>query len=104
MIEAGGESDHAQPAEKSVEAQPNRTLHEGVTMALYFSLSLLAVIVALPWDVEFRDHATPVKDIFLTGIGLIVAHTFAYLLSTRFVEGGKFSGENIEMLWSQLIA
>jgi len=97
-------TDQSHPDEQDAELQPDRRLHESITMALYFSLSLLAVIVALPWEVEYGDHATPVKDIFLTGIGLILAHALAYFLSTGFVEHGRFSGANVNLLWSQLAA
>src|SRR3954453_19252401 len=38
-----------------IESRPQRRLHEVITMAIYFSLSLLTVIIALPWDVEFGD-------------------------------------------------
>lgn len=104
LRDAAGEMKQAHPDAKGPEAQAHRRLHEVVTMALYFSLSLLAIIVALPWEVEFGDHATPVKDIFFTGIGLMLAHTFAYLLSTRLVEHGELSGANWQLLWSQVVA
>lgn len=102
--DAAGEVTQAPLDAKGSETYAHKRLHEVVTMALYFSLSLLAIIVALPWEVEFGDHATPVKDIFFAGIGLMLAHTFAYLLSTRFVEHGELSGANWQLLWSQVMA
>jgi cation transport ATPase len=104
MSEANSDMKQAPSTGMNIESHAHRRRHEVITMALYFSLSLLAVIVALPWEVEFGDHATPVKDIFFTGVGLVMAHTFAFLLSTRFVEHGEFSGANLQLLWSQLIA
>ena len=61
---------------------------EAVTMALYLSLSLLAVLVAVPTQGE-----DPVGLLILTAIGLLVAHLLAFAISSRLVTKGVFDAE-----------
>ncbi len=65
-------------------------LQEGVTMALYISISLLAVMLALPRGLEsVAEH--PAEVVGLTGIGLIVAHLAAFTMSSRLVSEGQLT-------------
>jgi hypothetical protein len=78
-------------------------VHEGVTMALYISLSLLAVLVALPSNLNPSESATPALTIFLTSVGLILAHAVAFRISTRLVNRGQLTAANVELLSAQFI-
>lgn len=60
-------------------------VREGVTMALYLSLSLLAVLLALPSSTTDED---PVGLVFLTASGLLVAHLLASAIASRLVSRG----------------
>jgi hypothetical protein len=71
-------------------------------MALYISLSLLAVLVALPSNLASGSSATPALTIFLTSIGLILAHALAFRISTRLVHRGQLSAANLELLAAQI--
>ena len=71
-------------------------VREGLTLALYISLSQLAVMVALP------ATGNPAAVITLTSLGLILAHQLAFRLSSRLVEQGRVSAANLELLGAQL--
>lgn len=78
-------------------AAPRRErVREGLTMALYISLSQLAVMVTLPVT------GKPAAVIALTSLGLILAHQLAFRLSSRLVERGRVSPANLELLGAQL--
>ena len=78
-------------------------LREGMTMALYLSLSLLAVMVAF----EDPDHPAGYTDlahlVFLTAIGLMLAHLLAFRLSSRLVARGERTTENVSLFMSQVV-
>jgi hypothetical protein len=76
-------------------------VREGVTMALYISLSLLAVMVAL--DLTGAASASPAAEIFITSLGLLVAHQLAFRISTRLAHGGQLASEHLELLGAQLL-
>lgn len=79
-------------------------LREVTTMALYVSLSLIAVLIALP-------NADPVEDnrvqegvtVLLTGLGLVLAHHVAFRMSTRLVNAGFLTAESRESLKAQAL-
>lgn len=77
-------------------APRHERVREGLTMALYISLSQLAVMVALPVT------GNPAAVITLTSLGLILAHQLAFRLSSRLVEQGRVSAANVELLGAQL--
>ena len=77
-------------------AHRHERVREGLTMALYISLSQLAVMVALPVT------GNPAAVITLTSLGLILAHQLAFRLSSRLVEQGRVSPANLELLGAQL--
>jgi len=77
-------------------------LQEGVTMALYISLSLLAVMLALPRNVEaLAQH--PAALVGVTSIGLIVAHLAAFTMSSRLVSAGRLTTRARDLLGAQLV-
>ena len=87
-----------------LERAANRTerIREGVTMALYIALSLLAVMFALPSAFPADDPASHAEVLFVTSIGLLIAHQLAFRLSARLAHG-KLASEHLELLAAQLI-
>ena len=71
-------------------------------MALYVGLSLLAVMVALPPDVTPASSSSPAIVVFLTAVGLLVAHALAFRISARLVHGGQLTSRHTELLGVQL--
>lgn len=72
------------------EAERERTevWREGVTMALYISLSLLAVMTALP-SPEAEGGSRLALTVGLTAVGLVLAHQVAFRMSSRLVTPGS---------------
>ena len=60
------------------EGQRQARIREGLTMALYIGLSLLAVMVALPRNVTAALDPHPAVTLFLTSISLLIAHQLAW--------------------------
>jgi hypothetical protein len=87
-----------------LERAANRTerIREGVTMALYIALSLLAVMFALPANLAEAAGASHAGVLFVTAIGLLIAHQLAFRLSARLAHG-KLASEHLELLAAQLI-
>jgi hypothetical protein len=76
---------------------------EGLTMALYVSLSLLAVVVARP-SVPPDEAAGELAWLLLfTCLGLILAHLLAFRLSAHLVHGGSLPRESKEATGAQVI-
>lgn len=79
-------------------------IREGVLMALYIGLSLLAVLVVSP-SPDAEDTAREVAGtVFLTALGLVLAHQVAFRLATRLVSGGELDAEARSALRAQLKA
>lgn len=76
-------------------------LREGATMALYVSLSLLAVMVALPKDVAPASSDSPAAVLFFTSLGLLLAHQLAFRISAQLAHRGLLS-EHLEILGAHL--
>lgn len=83
-----------------VRSTERETVREGVTMALYLSLSLLAVLLAVPATVQ----EDPVALVTLTAIGLLVAHLVAFAISSRLVSEGVFDAESRRIASVQILA
>jgi hypothetical protein len=79
----------------------SEVLREGATMALYVSLSLLAVMVALPKDVAPASSDSPAAVIFFTSLGLLLAHQLAFRISAQLAHRGLLS-EHLEILGAHL--
>jgi hypothetical protein len=77
-------------------------VREAVTMALYISLSLLAVFVALPAGV-LKDAPSVALTVGLTAVGLVLAHQVAFRLSTQLVHRGVIDPQSRRLLSAQLI-
>lgn len=61
---------------------------EGFTMALYISLSQLAVMAAMPAQAAAQD-STLALTVALTTVGLVLAHQVAFRMSSRLVAPGS---------------
>jgi hypothetical protein len=76
---------------------------EGVTMALYISLSQLAVMTALPGQQSSSDRGLALV-VALTSIGLILAHQVAFRMSSKlFAQGSRLGELDFQLLRSQTI-
>lgn len=78
-------------------------VREGLTMALYIGLSLLAVMVALPRNVTATLEPNPAVTLFLTSISLLIAHQLAFRLSARFAHRGVIGAEHLDLLAAQVV-
>jgi hypothetical protein len=79
-------------------------IREGVLMALYIGLSLLAVLLVSP-SPDADDTARAVAaTVFLTALGLVLAHQVAFRLSTRLVSHGELDAAARTALSAQLKA
>ena len=85
------------------EGHRQERFREGLTMALYISLSLLAVMVALPRDVTAALDPHPATALFLTSISLLVAHQLAFRLSARLTHQGEIASEHLDLLAAQVV-
>lgn len=78
-------------------------VREGLTMALYIGLSLLAVMVALPRNVTAALDPHPAVTLFLTSISLLIAHQLAFRLSARLAHQGALGAEHLDLLAAQVV-
>jgi hypothetical protein len=82
------------------ERQRHHLRHEGITMALYVSICLLAELAA------FHDTALHEGLVFAvvwgTTVGLALAHLFAFLLAGRLVEGQHIAAHTRATALAQL--
>jgi hypothetical protein len=74
-------------AAAEAERERREVVREAVTMALYVSLSQLAVLAALPLDQA--EGATLAWTITLTSVGLVLAHQLAFRMSSRLITKGS---------------
>jgi hypothetical protein len=72
-----------------------------MTMALYISLSLLAVLVALPKSDDLSG-AVAAATLLVTAVGLVLAHHVAFRLSSRLVDQGLVTAESLQSLGAQM--
>lgn len=70
------------------ERERTEVWREGVTMALYISLSQLAVMTALPAHAASTDSRLALT-VALTSVGLVLAHQVAFRMSSRLVARGS---------------
>jgi len=83
-------------------AQRLELLREVTTMALYVSLSILAVLIALP--VAQNDNRVQAGlTVLATGLGLVLAHHLSFRMSSRLVNGGLLSPQSVEALTAQAL-
>lgn len=74
---------------------------EAVTMALYVSLSLLAVLVALPPGSSLSETDLGLT-VLVTAVALLLAHQVAFRLSSRLVNRGLLDDEGRRLLTAQV--
>ena len=77
-------------------------VREATTMALYVSLSLLAVLIALPIDTE-DNRVRAGLTVLVTAVGLVLAHHLAFRMSTRLVNGGLLTPDSVRALEAQAL-
>jgi hypothetical protein len=71
-------------------------------MALYVSLSLLAVLLAAPSGTD-ESRVRLALTVGLTAIGLLLAHQVAFRMSTRLVNRGEVDTETARLLAAQSV-
>ncbi|MCU0265923.1 MAG: hypothetical protein MUC45_07370 [Actinomycetia bacterium] len=86
-----------EPADSAVDPARRERWREGVMMALYVSLSQVAVLLALP------DDDVSALTVGLTSVGLLLAHRVAFQVSTRLVNQGRLDAEQAQVLGAQLV-
>jgi hypothetical protein len=96
-------AEHDATAHLATAAHRQERVREGVTMALYISVSLLAVMLALPRGAGPSSSESPATVVFLTSIGLILAHQLAYRVSARLAHRGRLHATHLDLLAAQLI-
>jgi hypothetical protein len=102
MSEPAAESSAAATSDALEIEQATELIREATTMALYVSLSLLAVLVAMPSSGQ--DNRVQAGLIVLgTGIGLVLAHHVAFRMSTRLVNSGILTRESGRALAAQAL-
>jgi hypothetical protein len=70
------------------EREQTEVWREGITMALYISLSQLAVMTAMPAQ-EASANTKLALTVALTTVGLVLAHQVAFRMSSRLVAPGS---------------
>ena len=83
--------------------EQTEVLRDGVEMALYIALSLLAVMVALPSALERTETVEVALTLIVTAIGLLAAHWLAFRVSARLTTGGLLSQAELSILAAQLV-
>lgn len=94
--------DVAQRALPEPDVMRREWIREAVTMSLYVSLSLLAVLVALPTGTQLGDRHLA-GTILLTSVALLLAHQVAFRLSTRLINQGLLDDEGRRLLSAQVV-
>lgn len=93
----------AEPVQHDDTAQVREVWREGITMALYISLSQVAVMAALPTN-RAAESSTLALTIALTSVGLVLAHQIAFRMSSRLIaEGSRLEPIAPRILRAQLI-
>jgi hypothetical protein len=85
------------------ERERTEVWREGITMALYISLSQLAVMTAMSAQ-EASANAQLARTVALTSVGLVLAHQVAFRMSSRLAApGSKLEPLALRVLRAQLI-
>jgi hypothetical protein len=71
-------------------------------MALYVAICLLAALSALAENAS-DGHVRVLGIVWGTALGLVLAHIFAFRLSTRFVAAGRVPPADGELALSQIV-
>lgn len=90
--------------QRSQPAERRELRRAAVEMALYVALSLLAVEVALPRDMEEHETVSVAITLAFTALGLLAAHWLAFRVSARLESGGLVNREQLSILGAELAA
>ncbi len=82
------------------QAHRHEEWREGVTMAIYINLSLLAVLLVIPEN-STQTRAQLVVFILASTLGLLLAHQVAFRLSSKFVHRGEIHHNLSRLLLAQ---
>jgi hypothetical protein len=93
----------AAPEHHAPDAHRIELAREAITMALYQSLSLLAVLLATPDPSSEEAGVKVAGTVLLTGLGLLLAHHMAFRLSSRLVNAGVLDEQSTTMLKAQAV-
>jgi hypothetical protein len=88
-------SDDAVPREEAVDLW-----REGLTMALYVAVCLLAAMLAAP---KGTAHAHAIGIVWGISLGLVLAHLFAFRVSSRLVASGRVQAADVRSASAQLV-
>lgn len=102
--QAQGAADAAgSPSDELPDESVIEQYREALTMAIYVALSLLAVLLAVPWG-NHETRAAAAVTVFVTGIGLLLAHMVAFGLAAQLFEPYHRNPHLWKVLASQLSA
>jgi len=90
------------PADK-YEPHHLELIREAVTMALYISLSLLAVLLATQTPTADDGRVQVALTTLFTGLGLVAAHHIAFRMSSRLVNAGRLDDHSRHALGAQAL-
>jgi len=91
-----GRTDGSTPHEREL-------MREALTMALYVSLSLLAVLITLPAVGHVDNRVQAGLIVLATALSLVLAHHVAFRLSTKLVNDGLLTPESVHALKAQAL-
>jgi hypothetical protein len=89
-------------SEAQVEHHRREVVREGLTMALYVAVCLLAALSALAESAS-QGHVRVLGVIWGTSFGLVLAHIYAFRMSTRLVAAGELPRADRELALSQIV-
>lgn len=87
----------------AVEERRGEEFREALTMGLYVSLSLQTVALATPTPDVGEDRAGVALTLFLTAVGLLLAHQVAFRLSTKLTNRGVVDVGSVALLRAQTL-
>jgi hypothetical protein len=104
MDDVPGPAEPSNAAERGYSPHELEFLREVTTMALYVSLSLIAVLIALPDVNPAEDNRVEEGvTVLIAGLGLVLAHHVAFRMSTRLVNQGLLTSESRNALKAQAL-
>lgn len=94
---------HPAGSEQFGESHRHELLREGLAMALYISLSLLVIMVALPNDTEPSTRSVLVVALAVDTLGLLAAHWLAFRLAGRIAYRALLGRDPLQVLGAQVV-
>lgn len=96
------------PSTAGTQAHERELWREGLTMALYVSITLLAALAVLPHGEASETSETGVHGVTLLGViwgttlGLALVHWYAFTIASRSVHEGRRRRDDVELGLAQL--